>query len=55
MGLLRKDKGYLEEALASDGIKVEWTKSYVTSPAYGELYYGRPRVRWSRARARAKS
>jgi len=33
VGLLLKDKGYLEEALASDGIKVEWTKSLGSNKA----------------------
>jgi sulfonate transport system substrate-binding protein len=33
VGLLLKDKGYLEEALASDGVKVEWVKSLGSNKA----------------------
>jgi sulfonate transport system substrate-binding protein len=33
VGLLLKDKGYLEEALAKDGIKVEWTTSLGSNKA----------------------
>ena len=33
VGLLLRDKGYLEEALAEDGIKVEWVKSLGSNKA----------------------
>src|ERR1700754_1433397 len=33
VGLLLKDKGYLEEALQKDDIKVEWTKSLGSNKA----------------------
>jgi sulfonate transport system substrate-binding protein len=33
VGLLLRDKGYLEEALREDGIKVEWTKSLGSNKA----------------------
>jgi len=33
VGLLLKDKGYLEEALEADGVKVEWTKSLGSNKA----------------------
>lgn len=33
VGLLLKDRGYLEEALAADGVKVEWVKSLGSNKA----------------------